>query len=297
MNDLFKELFMNNYINNKTTFIPYGYLRNELYPMYDICIDGDLEENENIDNNYISIEYEYDNIYSGTYDIYRSTEECLLNEELLEQIDDVLDSLSEREEVVIRMRFGLVDDRTEYTLEDMARELKLTRERVRQIESSAIKKLKHPKIHKMLKKYIFDIDETIESRNTYKVIEYKEYDLDHVVNFWIDIIKYYNRHIVGNYVSKLAETKIIDDVKIEAISKDIAHRLSKLINADGSVTIDTNDRNNIISIIFRSNYVFLDLLRKDMTMYIVERNRDIVVKIYIEDKKYELNKEKGVREI
>lgn len=43
---MFKELFISNYIQNKTTFIPYGYLKNELYPMYNVTVDGDLIEDE-----------------------------------------------------------------------------------------------------------------------------------------------------------------------------------------------------------------------------------------------------------
>lgn len=78
----------------------------------------------------------------------------ILKEDLKEQINDVLDQLSEREKAVVRMRFGLMDDESDRTLEEIGKELNVTRERVRQIESSAIKKLKHPKIGKKLKNYI-----------------------------------------------------------------------------------------------------------------------------------------------
>ena len=71
-----------------------------------------------------------------------------------EQIDKVLDQLNERERAVIRMRFGLLDDESDRTLEEIGKELSVTRERVRQIEASAIKKLKHPKVGRDLKKYI-----------------------------------------------------------------------------------------------------------------------------------------------
>ncbi|WP_416863519.1 RNA polymerase sigma factor RpoD, partial [Helicobacter ganmani] len=70
----------------------------------------------------------------------------ILKEDLKSQIDDVLDQLNEREKAVIRMRFGLLDDESDRTLEEIGKELNVTRERVRQIESSAIKKLKHPKV-------------------------------------------------------------------------------------------------------------------------------------------------------
>ena len=70
--------------------------------------------------------------------------DSILKEDLKAQIDDVLDQLNEREKAVIRMRFGLLDDESDRTLEEIGKELNVTRERVRQIESSAIKKLKHP---------------------------------------------------------------------------------------------------------------------------------------------------------
>ena len=62
---------------------------------------------------------------------------------LREQIDQVLETLSERERTVIRMRYGLMDGRI-YTLEEVGRRFDVTRERIRQIESKALRKLRHP---------------------------------------------------------------------------------------------------------------------------------------------------------
>ncbi|WP_395001908.1 RNA polymerase sigma factor RpoD [uncultured Helicobacter sp.] len=78
----------------------------------------------------------------------------ILKEDLKAQIYEVLDQLNDRERAVIRMRFGLLDDESDRTLEEIGKELNVTRERVRQIESSAIKKLKHPKVGRKLKNYI-----------------------------------------------------------------------------------------------------------------------------------------------
>lgn len=78
----------------------------------------------------------------------------IMKEDLKVQIDEVLDQLNDREKAVIRMRFGLLDDESDRTLEEIGKELNVTRERVRQIESSAIKKLKHPKVGRKLKNYI-----------------------------------------------------------------------------------------------------------------------------------------------
>ncbi len=78
----------------------------------------------------------------------------VMKQDLKEQIDNVLEQLSDRERAVIKMRFGLLDDESDRTLEEIGKELNVTRERVRQIESSAIKKLKHPKVGRALKSYI-----------------------------------------------------------------------------------------------------------------------------------------------
>ncbi len=78
----------------------------------------------------------------------------IMKEDLQGQIDQILAQLNEREQAVVRMRFGLMDDASDRTLEEIGKELAVTRERVRQIESSAIKKLKHPKVGKNLKNYV-----------------------------------------------------------------------------------------------------------------------------------------------
>ena len=83
-----------------------------------------------------------------------SPTDVVLKDDLNNQIDEVLDQLNEREKAVIRMRFGLLTDESDRTLEEIGKELSVTRERVRQIESSAIKKLKHPKVGRKLKNYI-----------------------------------------------------------------------------------------------------------------------------------------------
>ncbi len=80
--------------------------------------------------------------------------EFMLKNDLKHQIDGVLDQLNDRERAVVRMRFGLMSDESDRTLEEIGKELNVTRERVRQIENSAIKKLKHPKVGRKLKNYI-----------------------------------------------------------------------------------------------------------------------------------------------
>ncbi len=83
-----------------------------------------------------------------------SPADAILKDDLRGQIETVLDQLNEREKAVIKLRFGIMDDESDRTLEEIGKELSVTRERVRQIESSAIKKLKHPKVGRRLKNYI-----------------------------------------------------------------------------------------------------------------------------------------------
>lgn len=71
---------------------------------------------------------------------------------LKEQLDDVLSSITSREEKVLRLRFGLKDGRPR-TLEEVGREFKVTRERIRQIEAKALRKLRHPSRSKKLKDF------------------------------------------------------------------------------------------------------------------------------------------------
>lgn len=72
---------------------------------------------------------------------------------LREEIRKVLGQLTLRERQVIELRFGLVDDH-DHTLEEVGKKLKVTRERVRQIEERAIRKLRHPQASKLLKDYL-----------------------------------------------------------------------------------------------------------------------------------------------
>ena len=72
---------------------------------------------------------------------------------LREQLDAVLDTLTSREKEVIRLRFGLDDGRTR-TLEEVGRQFRITRERIRQIEAKALRKLRHPSRSKTLKDYL-----------------------------------------------------------------------------------------------------------------------------------------------
>ena len=71
---------------------------------------------------------------------------------LKEQLTDVLDTLTPREEKVLRLRFGLDDGRAR-TLEEVGREFNVTRERIRQIEAKALRKLRHPSRSKKLKDF------------------------------------------------------------------------------------------------------------------------------------------------
>ena len=72
---------------------------------------------------------------------------------LREQVEDVLGTLSERERRVLQLRFGLEDGRSR-TLEEVGRDFGVTRERIRQIEAKALRKLRHPSRSRKLRDFL-----------------------------------------------------------------------------------------------------------------------------------------------
>ena len=82
-----------------------------------------------------------------------SPDEYATRQQLKDEIDSVLQLLTERERKVLQFRFGLIDGRNR-TLEEVGREFGVTRERIRQIEAKALRKLKHPTKSKRLKDFV-----------------------------------------------------------------------------------------------------------------------------------------------
>ena len=82
-----------------------------------------------------------------------SPEQHASYEMLKEQLEEVLDTLTDREENVLRLRFGLDDGRTR-TLEEVGRVFGVTRERIRQIEAKALRKLRHPSRSNQLRDFL-----------------------------------------------------------------------------------------------------------------------------------------------
>jgi RNA polymerase primary sigma factor len=72
---------------------------------------------------------------------------------LQEKLEDVLATLTPREARILRLRFGLQNGRS-YTLEEVGRKFGLTRERIRQIEGQALRKLRHPRRSRQLRDYL-----------------------------------------------------------------------------------------------------------------------------------------------
>ena len=82
-----------------------------------------------------------------------SPAEAVININLKEQTESVLKTLTPREEKVIKMRFGL-DDGSEHTLEEVGQSFAVTRERIRQIEAKALRKLRHPSRSRKLREFL-----------------------------------------------------------------------------------------------------------------------------------------------
>ena len=79
-----------------------------------------------------------------------SPSDTVANSDLKERVREVLKSLTPREEKVLKMRFG-IDVASEHTLEEVGKDFSVTRERIRQIEVKALRKLRHPSRSKKLK--------------------------------------------------------------------------------------------------------------------------------------------------
>jgi RNA polymerase primary sigma factor len=78
---------------------------------------------------------------------------CIVNASLRDVRKDVLDTLTPREAKVLRMRFG-IEMNTDHTLEEVGKQFDVTRERIRQIEAKALRKLRHPSRSEKLRSFI-----------------------------------------------------------------------------------------------------------------------------------------------
>ena len=103
--------------------------------------------------------------------------DAILDKAISQNLHLAVESLSPREAEVIRYRFGLYDGRT-YTLEELAKIFGLTRERIRQIEIKAIRKLRHPSRARPLRSYVEEYDSPYRSgsSSSFEVPEYKTYE-------------------------------------------------------------------------------------------------------------------------
>ena len=80
-------------------------------------------------------------------------EKLAVDQDLREQTKKVLSTLTPRQEKIIRMRFG-IEEKAEHTLEEVGQDYNLTRERIRQIEEKALRKMRHPSRSKKLRIFI-----------------------------------------------------------------------------------------------------------------------------------------------
>lgn len=292
MEELFKELFIRNYYNNKIDFIPRNFLINPLYPEYDIDVDGELIENGSEYTNYVQCSYEYTYDNCNVFDIYRNTEECLLLEDLSKIIDETLSQLNEREQAIIRMRYGLYDERSDLTLEEIAKAVGVTRERVRQTEASAMKKLKHPKVSKRLKNYLNDEDGFFIYR--YSDIDlsyqYKRFDFiaDYIIN---EFITKNNQYLIDKDYSynKMQKNNLIliSSSKIKSFKETFTKMILEETNNKDTLEINSNLHYNIIYKSLRKHGIFHTyFIPEDMKINITLEISLVNVMISIKDENY-----------
>ena len=82
-----------------------------------------------------------------------SPQEAVISSNMAKQIQKVLSTLNKREEKILRMRFG-IGEKYDHTLEEVGQDFDVTRERIRQIEAKALRKLRHPSRAKKLKSFL-----------------------------------------------------------------------------------------------------------------------------------------------
>lgn len=293
MVELFKEFFIENYYKNKIDFIPRHFLFNPLYPECDINFEGELIEDESEYDNFHHCSYEYDINYA-TYDSYRNIEEVMLLEDLSDVISYTLSQVNELEETVIRMRYGLVEDNSEYTLEEIAKELGRSRERIRQIESTAIKKLKHPKVNIRLKRYLNedmngDFKESFIS-NKQTLHKRFMFIAEYVVKRFI--IKN-NEEILANEYTyahmKRHNLILISNSQIELFKITFAKMLLEESNKVRYIEIDSNLHNNFIYKALRSIGIYHNyFIPEDIVIKINLDKTLIGAMIYMDNNEYHL---------
>jgi len=110
-----------------------------------------------------------------------SPSDIVANSDLKEQVREVLKTLTPREEKVLKMRFG-IDVASEHTLEEVGKDFSVTRERIRQIEVKALRKLKHPsRSKKLLAFFEKDLEDKADS-STSDSLDEKTYDVNEKIN-------------------------------------------------------------------------------------------------------------------
>ena len=125
------------------------------------CTEERIREIKTIDMDMASLDNPFNDETDDTLGDFiadtknKSAEEFIINEKLSEDIRLVLECLNEREAKVIRMRFGL-DDNNPMTLDEVGKVFGVTRERIRQIEAKALRKMRHPRRSDKIKGYLED---------------------------------------------------------------------------------------------------------------------------------------------
>ena len=152
---------------------------------------------------------------------FNHSENIVSNKEFKQVIKNCLDSLTPRESKVLRLRFG-IDTNVDRTLENVADMMNLTRERIRQIEEKALRKMRHPNRNVKIKIYLGDYDSY---SGIYKDINEPAPDLEEYKE-WYGYEKYHEAMVAWN-IRVMKAKKILDNAKAELTSHKDTKALRK----------------------------------------------------------------------
>jgi len=136
-------------------------------------------------------------------------------QQLFQVMEDVLMTFTDRERFVLRLRFGLVDDERSRTQEETGRQLGVSGERIKQIESKGLRKLRHPSHHRLLQPFLYRYTEedTVATEGRHRVYLY--------------LSQYYTDQLARNLASRITRTHLA--AALQSIKENLLPKLNRAI--------------------------------------------------------------------